>query len=273
MYIANATEYEVSDLPVLKDKNSFPVLTAQGVYAYDVDSGVVLYEKNPDMILFPASTTKIITALVAMDSYTMDQVLNVGTLKVVGSKMGLLWHEQMTTHDLLYGLLVLSANDAAEVFASNYPEGREGFVAKMNEKAKELHAYNTNFKNPSGLDQDGQMTTAKDLARIASQAMQKPEFAQIVGTKEYTAKSADGNIVHPLSNRNELLGKVDGVLGIKTGWTENARENLVTYVNRNNRKVIISLLGSQDRFSETEELINWIYENFEWKNLSTEQYQ
>jgi D-alanyl-D-alanine carboxypeptidase (penicillin-binding protein 5/6) len=272
VYIAKTTEYSVSDLPLIKDKNSFPLLTAQGVYAYDIDSGVVFYEKSADQILFPASTTKIVTALVALDAYEADEVLNAGTVKVNGSRMGLSWFENMTAHDLLYGLLVLSANDAAEVLASNYEGGREAFIKAMNLKARELHAYNTNFENPSGLDQTGQMTTAKDLARIASQAMLVPEFAEIVGTKEYLAKNVEGNIIHPLANRNELLGEVEGVLGVKTGWTEQARENLVTYVDRDGRRIIVSLLGSQDRFSESKTLVEWIYDNFEWKDVSTDRY-
>ena len=182
--------------------------------------------------------------------------------------MGLVWNENITVRDLLYGLLVYSGNDAAEVLANNFPGGRGKFVEKMNEKAKELHAENTYFENPSGLDATGQETTAKDLARIASQGMLNPTFAKIVKTKEYIAHNVSGTIVHKLKNRNELLGKVEGVLGVKTGWTESARENLVTYVNRDDRKIMIALLGSQDRFGESEQLVNWIFNNYEWRNVN-----
>jgi len=267
VYLANSTSFNVSRLPVLQNKNTFPVLSAQGVYAYDLDSGVVLYEKNSDEVLFPASTTKIVTALVAMDIYNMEDVLNTGTFKVEGSKMELVWNENISVKDLLYGLLVLSANDAAEVLAANHPEGRAGFIKQMNLKARELKASSTRFLNPSGLDEEGQKTTAKDLARISSQAMLNESFAEIVGTKSYVAKSADGKLVHPLVNRNELLGEVPGVLGVKTGWTEGARENLVTSIERDGKRVMIALLGSQDRFGETEELIDWIFRSFEWKSL------
>lgn len=268
VYLANSSSFNVNPLPVLQTRNTFPVLSAQGVYAYDLDSGVVLYEKNSDEVLFPASTTKIATALVAMDTYNMDEILNAGTVKVEGSKMGLVWYENISVKDLLYGLLVLSANDAAEVLAANYPGGRAEFIKQMNLKARELKAPNTRFLNPSGLDEEGQKTTAKDLARISSQAMLNESFAEIVGTKSYIAKSADEKFVHPLVNRNELLGTVPGVLGVKTGWTEGARENLVTQVERDGKRVMIALLGSQDRFGETKELIEWIFGNFEWKNLN-----
>ena len=268
VYVAKATNYKVSKLPVLKNTDSIPVLSAQGVYAYDVDSGVVLYEKNPDEPLLPASTTKIVTALVALDNYNLQDVLNTGHFSIIGSKMGLVWNENITVKDLLYGLLVYSGNDAAEVLANDFPGGRAAFVQKMNEKAKELHADSSYFENPSGLDQTGQETTAKDLARIASQGMLNDTFAQIVGTKDYVAHNVSGTILHKLENRNELLGKVSGVLGVKTGWTENARENLVTYVDRGGRKVIIALLGSQDRFGESEQLVDWIFSNYEWRNVS-----
>jgi len=231
---------------------------------------VVLYEKNPDLPLFPASTTKIVTALVAMDYYNDQEVLNTGNVSVPGQKMDLMLNEKMTVNDLLYGLLIHSANDAAEVLAQNYPGGREEFIRKMNLKAQEYYAGMTDFRNPSGLDEEGQVTSARDLARIATRAMQNPEFASIVATKEYVAKSDDGKIVHYLSNRNELLGKVNGVLGVKTGWTEGARENLVTYVERDGKHVILALLGSQDRFGETEELVEWIFGSYDWRSIEQE---
>lgn len=271
VYVAKTTNYEVSKLPILGGNKEFPVLSAQGVYAYDLDSGVVLYEKNPDEPYLPASTTKIVTALVALDYYDLDEKINTGSFKVEGSKMGLFWNEEILARDLLYGLLVYSGNDAAEVLASNFPGGRSAFIDAMNDKARELFAVNSSFVNPSGLDELGQMTTAKDLARISSQAMLDPEFAKIVSTGEYQATSADGKFVHKLENRNELLGKVSGVLGIKTGWTEGARENLVTYVNRDGKRIITTILGSQDRFGETEELVEWIYGNYEWKDVSYSQ--
>lgn len=268
LYIAKTSKYSVSLLPVLKPSSNFPVLSAQGVFAYDLDSGVVLYEKNPDEPLLPASTTKIMTAIVAMEHYAQDDILNTGTFSAKGSKMGLYWNENISVRDLLYGLLVYSGNDAAEVLAANYPGGREAFISEMNKKTRELFAFNTSFVNPSGLDELGQITTAKDLSRIASRAMLKPEFASIVGTREYVARSSDGVFLHKLENRNLLLGEVPGVLGVKTGWTEGARENLVTYIQRDNRKIMVTVLGSQDRFGESKQLIEWIFNNYVWTDVS-----
>ena len=257
------------DNPVLKDGSSYPVLSAQGVIVADLGSGVTLYEKNPDAALLPASTTKIVTALVAMDAYSLDEVLVVPKgVNVEGQKMGLYVGEEMRVEDLLYGLLVYSANDAAMTLATDYSGGYDAFILAMNEKAKELYMTNSHFENPVGLDGNTQSTTAKDLLRASEVAMRIPEFAKIVGTKSIALADATGKTKYNLSNVNELLGNVPGVLGIKTGWTENARENLVTFVERDGHKLIIVVLGSQDRFGETRELIDWTFGSYEWQGVS-----
>lgn len=253
--------------PKLKENVNYPVLSAQSVIAVDLDSRVNLYEKDPDKGLLPASTTKIVTALVALDYYPQDLVLEVINPKVEGQKMGLFKGEKMTVINLLNGLLVYSANDAAEVLAQNYPGGREAFIAAMNLKAKELNLNNSHFSNPVGLDGDTLTTTARDMERVAEVAMTNPTFAQIVGTKEIIVKSLDGRVAHKLENINKLLGVVPGVMGVKTGWTENARENLVTYIERDGHKVMIVIFGSQDRFGETTELINWIFSSYDWNEV------
>lgn len=260
---------EFSPLPVISKDATFPIFSAQGVLAVDLSSGVSLFEKDADKALLPASTTKIVTALVAMDAFNKDDVIEIGNIFIEGQKMGLKKGEKIKVSDLLYGLLVYSANDAAEALAQNFKGGRDAFVIAMNQKAKSLHLENTNFTNPSGLDGGGNhiVSTARDLIRVSTYAMKNAEFAQIVGTKEITVKSIDGKIAHKLTNVNELLGNVSGVLGVKTGWTESARENLVTYIERDNHKVMIAVLGSQDRFGETKELINWIFANYTWQEV------
>lgn len=254
--------------PVLTGSVPYPILSAQGVLAVDLSSGVPLYEKNSDELLLPASTTKIVTALVALDTYKLDQILTVpqGVL-VDGQKMGLIPGEQMRFEDMLYGLLVYSANDAAETLAKDYPGGYDAFIEAMNSKAKDLSMTNTKFANPIGLDQLNQITTARDLVRAAEVAMRNQEFAKIVGTKQIIISDASGKYTYNLKNINELLGSVPGVLGVKTGWTENARENLVTYIERDGHKVMIAVLGSQDRFGETKELIDWIFANYTWQEV------
>lgn len=257
----------VSPLPVLAESAAFPVLSAQGVIVFDLNSSSTLYEKNPDAALLPASTTKIMTALVSMDYYPDDLVLEVEDASIQGQKMGLVPGEKITVKNLLYGLLVFSANDAAEVLAANYPGGREMFVNAMNLKARELYMLNTNFQNPTGLDDSQHFSTARDMVRLADFAMRNNDFAQIVNTKEITVYSLDKKIVHRLKNINQLLGEIEGVIGVKTGWTENARENLITFIKRGDKTLLIAILGSQDRFGETKELIEWTFGNYSWVDV------
>ena len=266
--VVKGSDEDFPSIPVLSDKSGFPIVSAQGALAVDLDSGIPLYEKNADSPLLPASTTKIITALVALDNYPLDMIIKVGKARIDGQKMGLIQKEEIKVEDLLYGLLVYSANDAAEVLALNFPGGREKFIEAMNKKAEELSLNDSRFQNPSGLDGNGHVSTARDLVRVSEVAMRNPEFAKIVGTKNIVVKSTNNKISHKLTNINELLGVVPGVMGVKTGWTENARENLVTYIERDGHKVFIAILGSQDRFGETKELIEWIFSNYEWQSVT-----
>jgi D-alanyl-D-alanine carboxypeptidase (penicillin-binding protein 5/6) len=259
---------ELPLLPTFTGKSPEPQLTANAIYVLDSQSQVTLYEKNPDLRVLPASTTKMVTALVSLDYFLPDEVIVVGNeVFVEGQKMGLVPGEKIMVEDLLYGLLVYSGNDAAEVLAKNYPGGRSSFVSAMNLKAKELNLENTSFYNPSGLDGNGHMTSARDLARVAIFGMKNSLFRKIVGTESTIVEDVDGNFRHKLVNLNELLGKEEGVLGVKTGWTESALENLVTYIEKDDKKIIIVVLGSQDRFGETKKLIDWVFENYEWKNV------
>lgn len=258
-----------SDLPSLKkDHSKYPVLSAQSVMVVDLNSGVTLYEKDPQRGLFPASTTKIVTAMVVLDNYDLNQEVIVPKFNVVGQKMGLIVGEKIKIGDILNGLLIYSANDAAEVLALLHPNGREVFINQMNQKVLDLGLINTHFTNPAGLDSADQYSTVKDLITVSKVAMRNPVFAEIVGTKEKTVKSVDGVFKHKLVSTNKLLGTVEGVRGVKTGWTEVARENLVTDVERDNKKIMVAVLGSQDRFGETKELIDWIFSNYEWKKVA-----
>lgn len=259
---------DASSLPVLTKNNQMPDLSGQGIIAVDGDSNVTLFEKNADNKFLPASTTKIITALVSLDYYKLDQVLTVINPSVDGQKMGLVRGEQITVSNLLNALLIYSANDAAITLAQNYPGGIDSFVSAMNAKADSLHLENTHFANPVGLDDSLQYTTARDMVRVAKVAMQNPIFQEIVGTKERVVTDASGKFSYDLRNVNQLLGSVDGVMGIKTGWTQEAKENLISFVTRNDHKVYIALLGSEDRFGETTEIINWVFDNYSWQKVS-----
>ncbi|HUD20363.1 MAG TPA: D-alanyl-D-alanine carboxypeptidase family protein [Patescibacteria group bacterium] len=239
-------------------------VTATGVVVLDINSGVFMYKRNADVSLSPASTTKILTALVALDSYNLDDVVTIKTATVDGQVMGLVPGEQMTVENLLYGALIYSGNDAAWAIADHYPGGEPAFVDAMNKKAQALHLDHSTFTNPVGFDDPNHKMTPIDLAHLGSVALQNKTIAKMVAIPEITISDVTHTYFYPLKNVNELLGKIPGVGGIKTGWTEEAGENLMTLVDRNGHKVITVVLHSQDRFGDTEKLINWIFANYQW---------
>lgn len=258
-----AAGISVKTTPVLKEQAGTLRLSANAVYAVDIETGSPLFAKNAREPLLPASTTKIATGLVSLAHYRLDDVLTVGKVDVVGQKMGLVEGEKISVHNLIYGLLVSSANDAAEVLARNYPGGRENFVVAMNQVSRSAGLKNSHFTNPVGFDEYLHFSTAEDLVKLASFAIQNPTFAQMVATPKLNVSSLDGK-VHELVNINQLLGRVPGVLGVKTGWSLNSGESLVALVERDGKRIMISVLGSSDRFGETEKLIEWIFENYSW---------
>jgi len=258
-------EIPISDYPVFNNAQT-PYLTAQSAIAIDLSSAAILYQKNPDYQMLPASTTKIMTALVALDHFKFSDVLTIKQASdSIGHSMNLIKGEKISVENLLYGILVESGNDAAFALASNYPGGYSAFVKAMNHKAQQLNLSNTHFRNVSGVEQWGHLTTVKDLSVLAKHALQNPTFAKMVNTKTITVKSEDGSTIHVLENINQLLGKVQGIKGVKTGWTENAGECLVSFVERNDRQIITVILKSQDRFGETEKLIDWVYSSYYWE--------
>ncbi len=245
-------------------------ISASGVVILDVASGVYLYKRNEEELLSPASTTKIMTALVALDHYSLDEVLTVQDAANNGQTMKLVPGERMTMENLLYGALIHSANDAAFTLAQNYPGGVDKFVQAMNQKAVALHLTNSHFTNSVGYDDVNHKMTPLDLARLASIALLNPIITKMVAIPQITISDVTHTYFHSLTNVNQLLGKIPGVGGIKTGWTEAAGENLVTLVERNSHKVIIVLLHSNDRFGETTKLIDWVFTNHRWEEMKPE---
>lgn len=244
-----------------------PEVTATGIVVLDIDSGVYMYKRNENVPLSPASTTKLLTALVALDNYNLDDVVTIKNMNIDGQVMGLVPGEQITVENLLYGALIYSGNDAAWALADYYPGGEPKFVDAMNVKAKELHLDNSHFTNPVGFDDPNHKMTPMDLARLGEAALNNETIAKMVAIPEITISDVTHTYFHHLTNVNELLGKIPGVGGIKTGWTEEAGENLITLIQRNGHRVITVVLHSQDRFGDTSTLINWIFTNYQWQVL------
>lgn len=255
--------------PPVNITNYYPNhLTAEGILVIDVDSMQQLFSRNPDKRAAPASITKIMTALVAIESYALDDIVIVESATIEGRLMGLVPQESITVENLLYGILVHSGNDAALALAQHFPGGTEIFVAQMNAKAEALGLTNTHFGNPMGFDDAQTFTTPRDLLVLAREVLQHKELAKMVAIPSITVSDVSYSLFHPLRNVNELVGKIPGVAGIKTGFTEAAGESVVTLAQRNNHKVLIAVLKSTNRFAETEELINWVFTNYSWENAS-----
>jgi D-alanyl-D-alanine carboxypeptidase (penicillin-binding protein 5/6) len=252
-------------LPFRTDSALPPWFTARGVIVIDRLSGTVLYEKNADAQLLPASTTKMMTALVALDQYSpADLVTVTNGNESIGHKAELSPGEIYTVEDLLYALLLDSGNDAAVTLAQHHPQGYTAFIEQMNAKAQSLGFKNTHFTNASGIESPYHYASARDLVNLATVLLENPLLAKIVDTRTKNITDLKYKHSHLLNNTNELLGKIPGVQGVKTGWTELAGDCLVTLVDRENHPIIMVLLGSTDRFGETAKLIEWIYQNYRW---------
>lgn len=254
-------------LPVNIKNNPAPEISAEGVVIVDIDSGMFLYEKNPELRLLPASTTKIMTALVALADYQLDEIVTIDTVITTPYVMDLEKDESITVENLLYGILVHSANDAAFALAEHHEGGVAGFVKRMNELTQAYFLADTHFVNPIGFDDTEHFTTAKDLARLSLVASKNPVLTKIASTQQITVSDTNYQKFHALQNVNELIGKLPGVSGFKTGWTAAAGGCLVTTVERNNHAILITLLHSADRFGETEQLIEWAFGTHEWHIL------
>lgn len=252
--------------PVLKTE-FLPFISAQGAVIMDADSKTVLYAKNPELRFSPASTTKIMTAITALEYFKPNDVLTVKTASNDGVVLGLKVGEKMTFENFLYALLLPSANDAALAIAENYPGGENVFINKMNENAKKYNLFNTHYEDPAGLLDDEDYTTPVDLARLASVAIKNQEFIKVVSTKSKIITDASGqDNVYELNNLNKLLG-IDGVFGIKTGYTEEAGQVLVIAKLENGHTIILIVMLSEDRFLDTQRLLDLVSNNISYLSI------
>lgn len=241
-------------------------VTARSAAVIDEKTGMVLFAKNADLKHLPASTTKLMTALTALEACSPQEAVTITNVEKGGTQMGLEVGDRISVDALLYGLLISSGNDAAYALADNCAKSHKDFVNSMNRKAQELNLTNTHFTNPAGFDDNFQYSTANDLAELARVATANPLIAKIVKTKSTVVTDVTGLRTYYLENVNKLLGVVDGVNGVKTGHTDGALEIVITKISRNGNGIIISILGSQDRFGESQALIEWAYSNYLWKN-------
>ena len=218
-------------------------LAAQSAALVDSYSGEFLYTKNPDAKQYPASSTKILTALIVIEAGNLDQLVTVAPedTKVEPSSLNLKPGQQFTRRQLLFGMLLKSANDVAMCLARDNAGSVPAFAEKMDIRAAELGATNSHFVNPHGLHDPNHYTTAHDLVLIARAAMQQPLFRQIVSTIYYTWRTPTGE-VDELRNHNRLLRHFAGCNGLKTGYTRAAQQVLVSSALRGGHEVISVVL-------------------------------
>ena len=261
---------------VSTDTVSEPVLNSRYAIAIDRESKAILFGKNENQRVPMASTTKIMTAIVLLENLGVNNNLTLESqievckqaASIGGSRLGLKIGDKVTINDLLYGLMLCSGNDAAIQIAVSIAGSVEGFANLMNKKAEELGLKNSHFVTPHGLDKEEHYTTAYELALIADYALKNSKIAEVVKTKSYTV-SING-YSKTIANTNELLGYLDGVNGVKTGFTNGAGRCLVTSIERDGFNIITVVLGADTKKFRTKDsicLIEHVYSNYELVNL------
>ena len=240
--------------------------SAKSAILMDMDSKRVLYGKNINEQRSVASISKIMTAILAIESGKMDDVVKVGDEidKSYGSGIYIKKGEEISLRDLVYGLMLRSGNDASYAIA-NYVD-KNNFVDLMNKKAKEIGMLNTVFTNPNGLDEEsGNYSTSYDMAILASYAMKNEEYKKIVGTKKHIVKT--NKKTYEWLNKNKLLFSVDYITGGKTGFTTKAKRTLVTTAKKNNINLVAVTLDDYDDFKDHVNMFEYGYNNYFKKDI------
>ena len=255
-------------VPEVKAANELNV-SAKSAVLMDAQTGRIIYSKNPEEKLPMASTTKIMTALLAIESGRLDETVTVSANAQAqeGSSIYLRSGERILLRDLVYGLMLNSGNDAAVAIAEHMSGSEEAFAEAMTKRAKELGAVNTSFKNPNGLDQEGHYTTAYDLALIAAYAMKNDEFKKTVSTKSATATLEGGETLY-FSNHNKLLKMYDGAVGVKTGFTKASGRCLVSAAERDGKMITAVTLNAPDDWNDHKKLLDYGFSAVEIKTLA-----
>ena len=241
------------------------VSSAGSAYVFDALSGRVFYEKNAEVSRAMASTTKIATAITAIEHCAdLDEKfeINPKAVGIEGSSIYLRAGERLSVRDLLYGLMLRSGNDAACALAYRIGGSIEGFCELMNGLCEKLKLSHTHFANPHGLDNKEHYTSAKDLAIISGYALSNPVFKEIVSTKNIKIMG-DGGEYRYLTNKNRLLSSLENCIGVKTGYTKKAGRCLVSAVEKNGMRLVCVVLNCGPMFEESAEMLNYICEKFQ----------
>ena len=237
-----------------------PTISAEGAILINAEDGSVIYEKNADKRLYPASTTKIMTALISLEimdeiNAELDSEIKVPkeAVGIEGSSLYLKEGEIITAEELLYGTMLQSGNDAATALAISLGGNMSNFVEKMNKKAVELGCRETNFVNPSGLFDKDHYTTARDLALISKAAMETQAFRKIVSSKNWSSDTT-GRL---FTNKNKTIAEYDGATGVKIGYTKKSGRTLVASAKRGDTELIVVVLNAPNWFQDAYALLDY----------------
>ena len=266
----NFSKIKIPPYPTRTLNQPLPTLTAKAFLVKDLDSKVTIAASNPNQPLPIASLTKLMTALVALQTYPPKSVIpiTIDSDLIEGQKIGLKTGEKYTLEALVAAAIISSANDAALNLAAYHPQGIPGFVQAMNTTAQRLHMTNTHFTNPVGYDDPNHYSTVTDLSILAETVLSNPLITAFAQTPLMRMIEVGSGRIITLKTTNDLLGKYPGILGLKTGWTQKAGECLISLVESSqNHWYLTIILGSQDRFGETLLLKNWVDQNIKWVNL------
>ena len=246
-----------------------PELTAEAWLLWDDTFHRELGSLNPDQARAMASTTKIMTALVAFETTQLDEmvIINNSATSIGESEIDLVPGETWRMEELLRALLMRSANDAALAIAEHVGGSEAGFVRMMNESAVELGLQNTHFMNPHGLDAEGHFASAQDLLNIALVAMEHPVFAGIVGTRSSTFPDSPDGEERVATTTNALLSTFEGAIGVKTGFTNDAGLTIVASAERDGRRLYAVVMGSTDHFADAAALLRYGFSAFGLLNV------
>lgn len=268
--VDNEVDFEDTIEVTASNVSELPKTNSRRYIVYDRISKSMIIGKNEDVKSAMASTTKIMTTIVILEKADLNEKVTVSAKAggTGGSRLGLKRGDKTSVRDLLYGLMLRSGNDAAVALAEHVGGSVKGFAELMNEKAIELGLTNTHFVTPHGLDDANHYTTALELAKLTDYAMDNETFTKIVGTKSTTIYI--NNQSRQINNTNELLGVLNGVVGVKTGFTNNAGRCLVTETKRNNMDIITIVLGAdtkKDRTKDSVNLIEYTFSKYKMYNL------
>jgi D-alanyl-D-alanine carboxypeptidase (penicillin-binding protein 5/6) len=255
-------------IPLDVATSAAPPITAHAAVVVDGETGRVLYDLHAHDRLPPASTTKIMTAILALEHGDTGRsvVSDIDARWLKGSSvMGLRPGVVISVQDLLYGLMLPSGNDAAIELAKSVDGSEAAFVDHMNQKAQDLGLQDTHFVNPHGLDNPDHYSSAYDLAALARYAMNNPAFADLVRTRDHQLSPPSGYNLH---NGNSLLERYPGADGVKIGWTEVAGWTLVASAERDGHRLFATVLNSQDRDADAAALMDWAFGSYQWLTFS-----